>query len=902
VHLNAYCWTTAVVSEGASVERSARILFVEDEQTVREHLAAQLSNEYIVETAGDGEEALKAVLRNRPDLLITDLVMPTLNGVELVRMLRATPSTSSIPILMLSGRAPDELRLDGFELGADAFLAKPYTERELRVRIRSLLRTTDLRANLVRTEARRRMEHEALAERAALLESISDAFYALDREWRITYVNQRALDYFGMPRETVIDRNLWELLPVGKGTRIEEEYRRAMTSGQRCDFEILSPHSHRWVEVHVYPTPQGIAVNFRDITDRKRSEAALRELTATLEQRVRSAVAERDQAWNNTQDMLAVVSKDGIFRAANPAWTTVLEWHIDEIVGRSYLDLIHPEDHREAVLALARAAERPLRNFESRFRRKSGVFRHISWVAAPAGELIYASGRDVSPEKEAVEALRQANARTRTVFETSYQYQGFIDAEGILRDANLTSLLDIRSDLKDVVGKYFWDTPWFQSTPGVAEDVRADIERVKKGQSIQRELTLNLPIGRRCFDFSMRAALDDQGAIVGIVPEAVDITDRKSNAEQLAHMQKMETIGQLTGNVAHDFNNLLTPIVGALDLLHRKYGADERAQKFTGGALQAAERARLLVQKLLAFARKQHLEARAVDVKQLLEDLVDLLSRSIGSRIQIEMDVADGLPAAHVDPNQLELALLNLALNARDAMPEGGTLRIAAMIERSTREGEAPRFISISVIDTGQGMDAMTLKRAIEPFYTTKPSGQGTGLGLSMVHGLAAQSGGELLLSSESGRGTTATLRLPLSLKAAEKIASVFEGAIAPTHAVTILVVDDEELVRSSTAAMLEDAGYTVIEAPSGARALELLNENTQVQAVITDYAMPGMTGVQLATAIRKRQATIPILMITGFAHLAESEVDGLPRLAKPFKQTELIARLVEVFRAREPA
>jgi PAS domain S-box-containing protein len=889
------------VSETKPSARKPRVLFVEDEQIVREHLAAQLSDEYMVETAGNGELALKAVLRERPDLIITDLVMPTLGGVELVRMLRNTPSTSSIPILMISGRAPDELRLAGFEMGADAFLAKPYTERELRIRIRSLLRTTALRADVVRSEARRRVEHEALAERAALLESISDAFYAVDREWRVTYINQRALDYVGQPREAVIGRNLWKLLPVGRGTRLEEEYMRTMTSGQPADFETVSPHSRRWIEVHVYPTPQGIAVNFRDISDRKQSEAALRELTETLEQRVQAVVAERDQAWNNTQDMLAVVSKDGVFRAANPAWTTVLGWRIDEVIGHTHLEFIHPDEHREAVLAMTQATQGPLRNYETRFRCKAGTFRYISWVAAPAGEFIYASGRDVSPEKEALEALRKATARTRTIFETSYQYQGFVDANGVLLDANLTSLLDIRCDLEDVVGKHFWETPWFQSTPGVPEEVRADLERAKTGQTVQRELTLNLPIGRRTFDFSLRAALDDQGAVVGIVPEAVDITERKSNAEQLAHMQKMETIGQLTGNVAHDFNNLLTPIVGALDLLHRKYSVDERAQKFTAGALQAAERARVLVQKLLAFARKQHLEATAVDVKQLLDDLVDLLSRSIGPRIQIEIEAADALPAAHVDSNQLELALLNLALNARDAMPEGGTLKIAAHSEASPCGG-ATKYVSIAVTDTGSGMDARTLGRAIEPFYTTKPSGQGTGLGLSMVHGLAAQSGGELLLSSEVGRGTTAKLLLPISAERVQMSATYAEEPIAPIASMTILVVDDEELVRSSTVSMLEDAGYTVIEASSGKYALELVERNTRINAVVTDYAMPGMTGVQLAGAIHARRAGMPILMITGFANLTETEIDGLPRLAKPFKQSELSARLLELFRSAAPA
>jgi CheY-like chemotaxis protein len=255
-----------------------------------------------------------------------------------------------------------------------------------------------------------------------------------------------------------------------------------------------------------------------------------------------------------------------------------------------------------------------------------------------------------------------------------------------------------------------------------------------------------------------------------------------------------------------------------------------------------------------------------------------------------------------VDPNQLELALLNLALNARDAMPDGGTLKITARCDPARREGDVAKYVSIAVTDTGCGMDALTLGRAIEPFYTTKPSGQGTGLGLSMVHGLAAQSGGELLLSSEIGRGTTATLRLPISAEPAQLGTTYSEDPIAASQSVTILLVDDEELVRSSTAAMLEDAGYTVVEASSGKQALDLIQRDASITAVITDYAMPGMTGVQLAQSIRKQHASIPILMITGFANLTDWQIDGLPRLAKPFRQSELIARLVELFRAPEPA
>ena len=838
--------------------QKARILFVEDESTLREHLAVQLADEYEIETAADGEAALKAVIRKRPDLIVTDLVMPTLDGVELVRLLRDTPSTSMIPILMLSGHAPDELRLKGFEVGADAFLRKPYSELELRVRIRSLLRTTRLRTESARAEVRERIELEAVAERAALLESISDAFYAVDQDWRFTYINQKALDYFGVRREEVMGRDLWQSFPIANDTRLQDEYRHAMRLREKRDLEILSPHSGRWVEIHVYPTPQGIAINFRDITDRKQAEAALRTLTHTLEERVQAAIMERDQAWNNTQDLLAVIAEDGTLRAANPAWTSLLGWQVHEVEGNNYRHFLHPDDVDEAARKLQHALELPLQNFETRLRTKSGVFRWVSWSAARRGDYVYASGRDVTTEKEALQALREADARTRTVFETSYQYQGYLSTEGRLLDANRTSLASIQAELRDVIGKPLWETPWFTSTPHVVEEIKKDLSRVQQGENIRREITLNLPVGQRTLDFSMRPVLDEEGLVIGIVPEAMDVTERKRSAEQLAHMQKFETIGQITGNVAHDFNNLLTPIVGALDILQRKYATDERSRRLTDGAAQAAERARTLVQKLLAFARKQHLEATAVDIAKLLSSIANLLARSIGPRIQVCIDVEPDLPPAHVDANQLELALLNLALNARDAMPDGGLLEITAC--------SAMDLVEIAVIDSGIGMDEQTMKRSIDPFFTTKPSGQGTGLGLSMVHGLAAQSGGELVLESTPCQGTTARLRLPISGETVDLSEREDPKPSSLADRFTLLLVDDEELVRSSTAAMLEDVGYRVIEAHSATEALKCFDKHPEVRVVITDYAMPGMTGIELARAIREHRAGIPILVITGFA------------------------------------
>ena len=381
------------------------------------------------------------------------------------------------------------------------------------------------------------------------------------------------------------------------------------------------------------------------------------------------------------------------------------------------------------------------------------------------------------------------------------------------------------------------------------------------------------------------------------------IADQQATHARLSELQKMETIGQLTGGVAHDFNNLLTPIVGNLDLLRRRHEGDDRSQRLLSGALQAADRAKTLVQRLLAFARRQVLEARAVDLAALVDGMTDLIIRSIGPRITVKVETPAGLPAAQVDPGQLELALLNLAVNARDAMPGGGTLTISLAEDEVGFEhpsGLPPgQYVKLAVSDTGTGMDPTTLTRAIEPFYSTKGVGKGTGLGLSMVHGLAAQSGGSLRLFSEPGQGTCATVWLPVANKAAGEPGGSSVAPVPVTRPLVILLVDDEELVRQGTAEMLGDLGHTPIEAGSGTQALELLRTGSNPDLVITDYLMPGMTGAELAAEIRKVRPSLPILLATGYANLSGDDAAGLAVVTKPFRQVEIATRIAELIQTK---
>jgi len=416
---------------------------------------------------------------------------------------------------------------------------------------------------------------------------------------------------------------------------------------------------------------------------------------------------------------------------------------------------------------------------------------------------------------------------------------------------------------------------------------------------------------RRAYEMKFNILRDRNGLQIGAYQFVYDVTERLNDQARLAEAQdrlrqaqKMETIGQLTGGVAHDFNNLLTPIVGALDMLRRRGYSDERTQRLTVGALQAAERARVLVQRLLAFSRRQHLQPRAVDIRVLIESLADLLSRSLGPRLELVLDIDRNLPAAHVDPNQLELALLNLAVNSRDAMAGEGTLTISARLNTAAKSVKlkSGSFICLAVRDTGTGMDEHTLRRAVEPFFTTKGVGRGTGLGLSSVQGLAEQSGGDFRLESQPGKGTTAIIWLPASKEVAAAPSGSLEPEIlrAKAENKAILLVDDEELVRIGTADMLAEAGYTVTQASSGYRALRLLDEGLEVDALVTDFAMPGMTGVELAQEALSLRPNLQVLLITGYDTGTEHATVGLPRLAKPFRQADLAEAVGDLLRDRK--
>jgi signal transduction histidine kinase len=376
--------------------------------------------------------------------------------------------------------------------------------------------------------------------------------------------------------------------------------------------------------------------------------------------------------------------------------------------------------------------------------------------------------------------------------------------------------------------------------------------------------------------------------------------EREMAMAQVHEMQKLESLGQLTGGVAHDFNNVLMAILGNLDLLSRTLSSDPMARRLVEGAIQAAERGATLTKRMLAFARRQELRPETVDVVKLLNGMAEMLRRSLGPTIEIAMEFESSLALIRVDPNQLELAVLNLALNARDAMPRGGRLHIGAY-NRTVDPGnqqqlEPGRYVAVIVTDTGSGMDGMTLRRAAEPFFTTKGVGKGTGLGLPMVYGLAAQSGGSARISSQLGVGTTVELSLPVAdvqlVAEPQRTPSPSEGAGVSYG---VLLVDDDPEVTAATLAMLEQLGHRVRVATSGAAALAIVEEAAALDLVITDHAMAGMTGMELAERIRRIRPELPVVLATGYAEVPIGDNLAVARLDKPYRIDRLAAAIASV-------
>lgn len=616
-----------------------------------------------------------------------------------------------------------------------------------------------------------------------------------------------------------------------------------------------------------------------------------------------------------TDYAIYMLDPTGLVSSWNPGARRFKGYQDHEIIGHHFSRFYTPEDQASGL---------PARALE--IAQKEGRFEHEGWRVRKDGTRFWAhvvidpithpvSGRalgfakitrDLTERKKRDEALRRSEQSFRLLVQGVTDYAIYmLDEKGIVTNWNAGAERIKGYKPEEIIGQHFsvFYTPEERGR-GVCDHA---LEIARSAGSYQTEGWRVRKSGEQFWaSVAIDPIHDDEGSIIGFAKITRDMTERRRSEEALEvarealyQSQKMESLGQLTGGIAHDFNNLLNAITGSLELL-RKQVTDERQLSLIGNALQGASRGITLTQRMLAFARKQELQPKPVGVAPLVAGMMDLLSRSLGPTIAVETDFPDDLKAAFADPNQLELAILNLAVNARDAMPAGGKIEISAenaVVSEENRGTLSPgNYVRIVVADNGTGMDGKTLTRALEPFFTTKGAGKGTGLGLSMVLGTAEQLGGSLNLASAPGKGTTAILWLPASESEATAVSDDAPSYLAAeaSKALRILAVDDDALILMNTVALLEDLGHVVVEASSGREALARLEEGRGFDLIITDHAMPQMTGGQLITEVSKRWPNLPIILATGYAEIPEGLRPGVKRLNKPFWQSDLEKAIAE--------
>ncbi|MBC8056813.1 MAG: PAS domain-containing protein, partial [Rhizobiales bacterium] len=632
----------------------------------------------------------------------------------------------------------------------------------------------------------------------AITDSIDQMVWSTRPDGFHDFYNQRWYEYTGVPAGSTDGEGWNDMFHPADQERAWATWRESLATGKPYHIEYrLRHHSgrYRWVLGRAQPVLDahgritrwyGTCTDIQDIVDARELLTTSR---ADLEQIVEQRTRERDQAWKHSQDLQAVLDEDGFFLAANNAWQTILGWAPAEVVGQSHLRFNHASHQAQSQQALAVAARGTLPAYETLCLHKDGSTRWISWVAAPEGNLIYASGRDVTHDKAAAAAL-------------------------------------------------------------------------------------------------------------------------EATQQQLRQSQKMEAVGQLTGGIAHDFNNLLAGTSASLEVLSKRIaqGRYDAVDKYIGMAKVSVRRAATLTQRLLAFSRRQTLDPKPTDVNRLIAGVEELIRSTVGPQIQVEVVGAGGLWPANIDAMQLENALLNLCINARDAMaPHGGRLTIETanrwLDDRSALEHGLPpgQYLSVCVTDTGAGMTPEVAARAFDPFFTTKPLGQGTGLGLSMIYGFVRQSGGHVRIYTELGLGTTMCMYFPRHLgSAVEAEADAVNEAAAAGESGTVLVIDDEVTLRMLLVEVLEEAGYRVIAAQDGPSGLAVLQSEQRVDLLITDVGLPGgMNGRQVADAARIWRPELKVMFITGYAENAAVGngylAPGMTVITKPFELATLVRKAVEI-------
>ncbi len=731
----------------------------------------------------------------------------------------------------------------------------------------------------------------------------------IDTGGRYLFCNKALAGFFERPRGKILGRTIAEILGED-AYRLRAPMLAAALTGERQWFAAKFDHPTRGqiaLQTEYLPqkdadgTVTGIVILVQDVTEQRVAERALRESEARFR-----------RIANNAPVIMWVTRLDRHREFVNDAYLQFAGIGREAVNSHEWRDWIHPEDFARVVAeSLAGEASRVPFTLEARYRRADCEWRWLRSVSSPRfgpdGELIGFIGAafDVTPAKQSEEQLRkavderatelgQSEARLRAIFDSVREILVLLAPDGTVLQLNRTRTAWREPDPTLAIGGKLWDAPTLARYPQHIRLLKTAVAAAASGQEFTREIAMvREGVPNATLDVSLRPVAGKDGAVTFILFEARDITELKGAQEQLRQSQKMEALGQLTGGIAHDFNNLLTVVVGGLDLIAKR-AEDPKLERYARNSLEAAERGARLTAQLLAFSRVQRLEVRPTYVAPLIENMRSLLRNVLGPGIEKQFALDDELVPVLADPTQLELAVLNLAINARDAMPGGGLLRIATRKLAIARDPELEPgdYIELAISDTGEGMSSEVVARAFEPFFTTKEVGRGTGLGLSMVYGVARQSGGTARIESSPGEGTIVRLffrRAAMPEVANEPGQAVGVEVAGEAAGADILVVDDDPDVREFMIATLEDAGFVVRGVGDGASALAAVRERAP-DLMVLDFLMPGMTGADVAKAIRELHPRQPVLFVSGY-----SETDAIraaapdaPMLAKPFRADAL--------------
>jgi two-component system cell cycle sensor histidine kinase/response regulator CckA len=617
-----------------------------------------------------------------------------------------------------------------------------------------------------------------------------------------------------------------------------------------------------------------------------------------------------DLFFDLSVDLLTIAGSDGYFRRLNPAWERLLGYPVAQLYAMRWTELVHPDDEARTLAEFRRADKSGTMVFENRYRHRDGSYRWLDWSAIrlPDEQGYFAVARDVTERRAEQERLRASEAYKTAVHEASTDAIVAMDAEGRVLDFNAAAERSYGFRSEQVVGTSF---AAFAVPPDRRAAFQADLARYGKAEGRIVEFRVE-QVGLRAdgsrFPLELTVARLEGGPAV-YAAFIRDLTDakrgeeeRRSLEDQLRQAQKMEAVGRLAGNIAHDFNDLLGAIAGFADVAGSSVQAAGPARERLERVKKATERAVGLVDRLLAFGRRQSLSPKVLDVNALIGDLEHIVRGLMRDDVSLQLSLDDGLARVKADPAQLQQALVNLVVNAREAMQSGGRLRLTTAnvdLEATSLPpgmGATPGpYVRVTVEDNGIGMSREVASRALEPFFTTKESTGASGLGLSTVYGIVTQSGGFLRIESAPGRGTIVHVLLP-----AADDPSARAAVAAPAHAETVLLVEDEEAVRRLVRRILEGRGYKVLLARHGGEALELIHQvDLPIDLLLTDAVMPVLSGPELLRRAIALRPAMKLAIMSGYTD--RPAVTGVPFIGKPFTPLELERRVREILDAPTP-